>query len=392
VAQASRSRDCVCSPVPSGRFGDRVCTKICCRACVLFARGLAIALVLWGGPKYWPLVLFCELLGALFNYHRALFSWCGIPGVIGVYIFYAAGLSVVRRCWPVDIALGTVTDVGRITFIFLSSAAPTAVVGALTLLGDGIIARTAFTKTAINWWESDAISILTFTPMLLLYVVPALDVWMTHAASGKEQPRTESHWWPTANKTSEMAAEAAAIAAALWLVFRFPPAIPYQPLYVLFIPVIWISVRHGLQGASLATFTVNCGAMFLADANHSEVVGLPRLQLAMLTLALTGLCVGAVVTERRRVEKALARSEFSLSRAQSVAREWEAGISISTPTNCFGRRRPTGFFRFQWEHPWPSHRSEKCFIQRINKRFKVAGMRPWPRARMTLSIGSKSEG
>ena len=83
---------------------------------------------------------------------------------------------------------------------------------------------------------------------------------------------TGSHSWPTAHETSELVAQAAAIAAALWLLFRFPPAIPYQPLYVLFIPVIWISVRHGLQGASLATFTVNCAAMFLADDNHSEVI------------------------------------------------------------------------------------------------------------------------
>ena len=29
---------------------------------------------------------------------------------------------------------------------------------------------------------------------------------------------------------------------------------------------------------------------------------------------------------------------------------------------------------------------------RINKRFKAAGVRPWPRVRMTLSIESKSQG
>jgi integral membrane sensor domain MASE1 len=126
--------------------------------------GLAIALVLWGGPRYWTLVFACELIGALLNYHRSLFSWCGIPGVIAVYMFYAAGLYVVRRWWPVDVKLSTAGDVGRMTLIFLISAVPTAVVGTLTLLGDGVIERAAFTKTAINWWESDAISILTFTP------------------------------------------------------------------------------------------------------------------------------------------------------------------------------------------------------------------------------------
>jgi integral membrane sensor domain MASE1 len=126
--------------------------------------GLAIALVLWGGPRYWPLVLLCELMGAVLSYHRSLISWCGLPGVILVYAFYATGYFVLRRWWSIDPSLGTVRDVGRMALTFSISAVPTAIAGSLTLVGDGFIPKSAMVKTAINWWESDAISIRPSLP------------------------------------------------------------------------------------------------------------------------------------------------------------------------------------------------------------------------------------
>src|SRR2546430_11724540 len=100
----------------------------------------------------------------------------------------------------------------------------------------------------------------------------------------------------------EKAAQVGSVLAAIWLVFGFAPAIPYQPLYLLFIPVIWVAVRHGLPGATLTTFSINVGMMFAAYVTHAPGEGLPRLQLAMLALGLTSLCVGTVVTEGMRAE------------------------------------------------------------------------------------------
>ncbi len=63
--------------------------------------------------------------------------------------------------------------------------------------------------------------------------------------------------------------------------------------------------RHGLPGATLSTFAINIGMMLGAYVTHTEGVGLPRMQLAILALGLTSLCVGAVVTERSRAEATL---------------------------------------------------------------------------------------
>ena len=55
--------------------------------------GLVIALFLWGGLGYWPLVFVSALIGAAVNYHRPLMSWCGIPGIVGVYCSYVGGID-----------------------------------------------------------------------------------------------------------------------------------------------------------------------------------------------------------------------------------------------------------------------------------------------------------
>jgi PAS domain S-box-containing protein len=77
-------------------------------------------------------------------------------------------------------------------------------------------------------------------------------------------------------------------------------------------------VRHGLPGAALTTFAINVGMMFAAWITHARAEGSPRLQLAMLALGLTGLCLGAVVTERRRTEVAL---EQTLAGSQAAFKE-----------------------------------------------------------------------
>ena len=50
--------------------------------------GLAVALFLYGGAAYGPLIFVSGLVAAVVNYHRHVFGWCGIPGVAALYVWY----------------------------------------------------------------------------------------------------------------------------------------------------------------------------------------------------------------------------------------------------------------------------------------------------------------
>jgi len=278
--------------------------------------GLTLTILLCGGLRYLPLIFVSTLVAALVNYHRPLISWAGIPGSTIIYSAYIAGVAILTGPWRIDLKLGNLRDVGRFVLIFLGAAILSAPIGMLTLLGDGVVHRSDALKTTLDWLASDAVSIVVFTPFLLLHVAPRVSRWLTSETG--VQPVLERR--PiSALGILEMAAQAGIFLAAVWLVFGWAAAMPYQPLYLFFVPVVWLAVRHGLPGATLATFAIHLGMTFAAWVVRAPVGSMPRLQLAMLALGLTGLCLGSVVSERRRSESDLqSKSAFLEAQANST--------------------------------------------------------------------------
>jgi diguanylate cyclase (GGDEF)-like protein/PAS domain S-box-containing protein len=269
--------------------------------------GLTMALLIYGGRRCVPLVFLASIIAAAMNYHRPLLSWCGIPGAIAIYLGYVGGATILRERWPIDLRFGTLKDVGRYIVISLGGAICSAMAGILTLLGDGKLPRSVALSAALGWWVSDALALIALAPFALVYVAPLVGRWLN--SGNRSRPPAARRSRPSAVEILELTAQSGLLVFAIWLVFGCTPAIPYQPLYLLFVPVIWIALRRGLPGAVLTTFAISVGMMFAAWITKAQSGSLPKLQLAMLALGLTGLCLGAVVTERKRVERAVRESE-----------------------------------------------------------------------------------
>ena len=175
-----------------------------------------------------------------------------------------------------------------------------------------------------EWWASDALAIIIFTPFLLVYVAPLVGSWLK---SGRVFP-TSAAW-----RRSHLRSWDTGISRTIWIGylrhlagFRLPASgfLPASP-YLLFVPVIWVAVRRGLPGAIWTTFAIILGMTFAAWVSHGVHSGLPRFQLAMLALGLTGLCLGAVVTERKKSEQELRLSEAGTETGSVGPRAWAVG-------------------------------------------------------------------
>jgi diguanylate cyclase (GGDEF)-like protein len=161
----------------------------------------------------------------------------------------------------------------------------------------------------------------------LVCVLPQVDRWLNCFDDGRSAISSNT---PSRAKIIEVAAQAVSALVAIWIVFGFAPAIPYQPLYLLFIPLVWVAVRYGLPGSALAVFAIDVGLTFGAWITQAPHGSMPRLQLAMLALGITGLCLGSVVTEGKRAEEDLRRSRAGLEEAQRVARLGSWTLNIAT--------------------------------------------------------------
>ena len=292
--------------------------------------GLTLALLLCGGMRFVPVVLLTSLIASVVNYHVQILSWRGIPGAFGIYLGYVGGAAILRRRSCFDLKRASLNDAGLYILTCFGGGASSAVAGALSLLGDGKINRIDVLTVWVEWWVSDVLAVITFTPLLLLYVAPLVAHWLRSGSWIRQLPTWRGR--VSAIEILEFTAESGFVAFVIWLVFGYAPAARYQPLYLLFVPVIWIAVRRGLPGAVLINFGISAGMTFAAWVTQAQKGSLPELQLAMLALGLTGICLGAVVTERKIAQQELAaKAEELVSKLAEIEQVYKytpAGLAF----------------------------------------------------------------
>ncbi len=242
----------------------------------------------------------------------------GIVAAIASSLVLAAGYTALAWCLRgplrIDAQLRSVRDVAR--FVGTVVAATLLVAGGYVAVyyAAGRIAAGEVVRSAAQFWLGDALGILVTAPVLLVFF-------------DRRDPGPVFRWsW-------EKIAQALAVIAALWVVFGINPAYSAKFFYVLFLPLIWIGVRHGIRGAAAALLAVQLGIVAAVQIEGLTSATLLELQLFMVALALTGLFLGAVVTERRRTGEALEARETELQRSLRLAAAAETASALAHELN-----------------------------------------------------------
>src|SRR5262249_45829727 len=133
--------------------------------------------------------------------------------------------------------------------------------------------------------------------------------------------------------TLETALQFAAILAALALVFGYAEERQFQLFYLLFLPIVWMAVRAGLEGVTVGILVTQLGLIAGVILVPEAARDVTAFQALMLVLAATGLIAGELVTERRRAESQMRLHQRSLSRLARLGNMGEFAAAIAHELN-----------------------------------------------------------
>jgi two-component system sensor kinase FixL len=258
--------------------------------------GLAMALLIIKGLRYAPLVMAAELLSGA---TLPVVSPSALPVFLGSVVVtagYTAAAAILRHA-GIQAGIRRSSDVVMLLIVTIISSGLVASGFVATYAAVGVVPWSGFVEAGFHYWVGDAIGIVVVLPPLLLLCE-------------RIKQRAPAVHDRASFQLGELAAQGASVVVALVAVFSgMGGDHPVGLFYLLFLPLIWIATRHGLPAASWVVVAIQLGLIAGVEIQgHSELT-LRAFQLFMFALAATGLMLGAVVSERRRLSLALVDSE-----------------------------------------------------------------------------------
>ena len=278
--------------------------------------GLAVGVLVGMGLAYSPLMLVAGVAAGIVNYHQSPYTASFWIINFVVVAAYSGAAYVLRRVLRAESPFQSLSDVVRYVAVALGVAICVAPMGALSLLYNHLIRRADYIKASFNWFIGDSVALLCVAPFLLIHVMPWVRERGEKYASGERGGGLKT---PLARRrvtgrggALESSAQAGSVVLALGVVFASNLAQSHELFYLLFLPTIWVAVRHGIAGATCVVLGLDMGAMVMLRIFPEDLHRLAMLQFLMFIVSLTGLCLGALTTEREKSEQGLRATEARL--------------------------------------------------------------------------------
>jgi len=268
--------------------------------------GLNLALLLAVGIRYGPLLILGPiLLGVWLDPVPVdvptLVVWGALLAIATVF-----GAAALRDGLGIDPRLLSVRDVNGLVGVALLQPLPVAAAAMFLVVRTGLLSWDMYPAGVVTWWIGQALGTLMIAPALLVYGRPlAAELAASAGPFALRRARRPRRPRPRAPRDlAEGLGQAASLGVAVWLPFASALAHEVRLLYLGFLPLLWIALRRGLRGASLAVAGLNLGVVAAVRSTTEPAVGLADLQVLLLAFALTGLYVGVVTSARARAERA----------------------------------------------------------------------------------------
>ncbi len=274
--------------------------------------GTTFAAVIMFGRRMLPFGFIAPLLGDLVAGQFAL-PWAYQVASVGLIggIYGAAALFLVHPRRGFDGTLQSMSSIILLSFTAAVSCALVAVTHIGIIIAAGLLAPADFAATSVSYWIGDFIGTLVVVPVVLVLWSRRYAAWMS----------------------GQMLLQLGGIAAALVIAYIYWTTEHLAFFYILFVPIVWMAVRSGIEGVSLGILATQVSFILGFRIFPSEISEMPKIQALMLVLAVTGLFAGGLVSERRRTEAVLRLHQESLARLARLGSMGELAAAVAHELN-----------------------------------------------------------
>jgi signal transduction histidine kinase len=269
-------------------------------AVVWLPAGVAISFLCLGGLRFWPGLLVGDLFA---NDYSALPLGSALGQTLGNMLEVLVAAVLIRRLIARGSPLESLSGLGQLLVVIAGATAISATVGPLSLLAGDVISGGELSEVARTWWLGDATGALVVIPFALAWYQPPVRQWA---------PR----------RGVEALVMLAAVAATSEIAFRTERAVAY----LVFPALGWAALRFGRRGATLAIVVAVGFAVWNTTHYHGPFVfdsitlSVLNAQLYIAVLAVSTLCLAALIAERKRFAERLDASRVRLIKVSDTER------------------------------------------------------------------------
>ncbi len=267
------------------------------------ADGVSFALVLTFGAGFTPALAVACLISAFLIRQIQLPVYVLIGWSILLPLIFGSVVLFLRQRVRFDLQLRSLRDV---LWLILSSF----VVALILAIGSvsaetsaGLLPVSGQIVATLHWLTGEMIGMLVVTPVLLIHIMPLAKRF----ASGDLDLSGRSISFRHLDIT--IIGQTLSIPLVIYIVFGIRGFQSLNPLYLLALPLLWISLDQGLAGISLGIPAISFGISLVLGRLYFNPTQLDDLQLFMLVMYIATLLIGVARTERARAGKALEENE-----------------------------------------------------------------------------------
>jgi signal transduction histidine kinase len=274
--------------------------------------GLAVAAVIAGGLSFAPVLALGPLISDLLVRDLPLAWWVLVTEAALTGVGYSVGLAfLLRPNRAFDRSLHQLRDLLLLGAATTASALLVAVAYTAVLVGFGYLAMLQLVESIVRYFVGDMIGLMVMTPFLLLM------------AFRREFPHV----------TVEVLLQGLLILGAVFVVVGIGGKPQLQLSFLLLLPIMWLAVRFGFEGATPGLLLMQVCIMVALHINNGDAEDVTMFQALMVMLAITGLSVGQLVSERSRDERRLRLQQDAIARAARVGSVGELTTALAHELN-----------------------------------------------------------